>query len=56
MSPSTIAILLVVLGGFLLGGAWSVLSQHKSRVVSALLGLAGALALAAGVLRLIGHR
>jgi len=45
-------VLLLALGGFLLGGAWALRGQ--SRLVAVALGAAAALAVAAGVLRLVG--
>ncbi len=43
-------ILLIVLGGFLLGGAYSLKAQKVPVLVTILTGVAGLLALAAGVL------
>lgn len=47
------AILFLAVGGFLLGGAWSLNRQHKSVVAQAVVGVLGVLALVAGVLYLV---
>ena len=46
----TWGIVLIVLGGFLLGGAYSVKQQSAPIAVTIGLGLAGLLAVAAGIL------
>lgn len=46
----TYGVLLIVLGGFLLGGTYSVKKQGLPMPIVIGLGLAGALALAAGIL------
>ena len=49
---SVVPVLLLALAGFLLGGAYSVHSQHKPRRVVILLVVLGVLAFVAGVLYL----
>jgi hypothetical protein len=57
----TFGLVLLILGGFLLGGAWSVFRKDEDRaartrpqlVVAAILLVASLLATAAGILRLI---
>jgi Na+(H+)/acetate symporter ActP len=43
-------ILLIALGGIFVGGAWSLYKQRKPVVLIAAVGLAAALAIAAGIL------
>lgn len=51
MSSSTLAVLLIAVGGFLVGGVVSLWRQ--SRLLAGLLGVCAAIAVAAGVLRLV---
>ncbi len=51
MSSSGVGVLLVAVGGFLIGGVASLWRQ--SRALAGLIGLAAAIAIAAGVLRLV---
>jgi hypothetical protein len=46
----TKSVLLFVLGGFLLGGTWSLYKQEVPKAVTIVCGLLAALAIAAGVL------
>lgn len=46
------ALLLLVVGGFLLGGAYSFYSQRKSWVLTTLIAVLAVLCIIAGVLRL----